>query len=85
MLNVAKLQFQHFPKNLQFSLVAQSCPTFAIQLTAAGQASLFITSSWSLLKLISIDIVSNTIQPSHPLSSPSPPTFNLSKPQGLFK
>ena len=29
--------------------------------------------------------VGNTIQPSHPLSSPSPPVFNLSKHQGLFK
>ena len=28
--------------------------------------------------------VSNAIQPSHPLSSPSPPTFNLSQHQGLF-
>ena len=25
-----------------------------------------------------------SIQPSHPLSSPSPPTFNLSQPQGFF-
>ena len=29
--------------------------------------------------------VSDAIQPSHPLSSPSPPTFNLSQHQGLFK
>ena len=29
--------------------------------------------------------VSDAIQPSHPLPSPSPPTFNLSQPQGLFK
>ena len=29
--------------------------------------------------------VGNAIQPSHPLSSPSPPTFNLSQPQGLFQ
>ena len=29
--------------------------------------------------------VSDAIQPSHPLSSPSPPTFNLSQQQGLFK
>ena len=29
--------------------------------------------------------VSDTIQPSHPLSSPSPPDFNLSQHQGLFK
>ena len=29
--------------------------------------------------------VSDTIQPSHPLSFPSPPTFNLSQHQSLFK
>ena len=29
--------------------------------------------------------VSDAIQPSHPLLSPSPPTFNLSQYQGLFK
>ena len=29
--------------------------------------------------------VSNAIQPSHPLSSPSPPAFNLSQHQGHFK
>ena len=29
--------------------------------------------------------VSDAIQPSHPLLSPSPPTFNLSQHQGLFK
>ena len=28
---------------------------------------------------------SDAIQPSHPLSSPSPPTFNLSQHQGLFQ
>ena len=28
--------------------------------------------------------VSDTIQPSHPLSSPSPPAFSLSQDQGLF-
>ena len=29
--------------------------------------------------------VSDAIQPSHPLSSPSPPTFNVSQHQGLFQ
>ena len=29
--------------------------------------------------------VSDAIRPSHPLSSPSPPAFNLSQHQGLFK
>ena len=29
--------------------------------------------------------VGDVIQPSHPLSSPSPPAFNLSQHQGLFQ
>ena len=52
--------------------------------TAARQASLSITNSWSLFKLMSI-WVGDTIQPSHPLSSPSPPNLTLSQHQGLSK
>ena len=52
--------------------------------TAAHQASLSITNSRSLLKT-HLHWVSDAIQPSHPLSSPSPPAFNLSQHQGLFK
>ena len=33
----------------------------------------------------SVHWVGDAIQPSHPLSSPSPPAFNLSQHQGLFK
>ena len=32
-----------------------------------------------------VHCVSNAIQPSHPLLSPSPPAFNLSQHQGLFQ
>ena len=34
---------------------------------------------------IHVHCISDAIQPSHPLSSPSPPIFNLSQHQGLFK
>ena len=47
------------------------------------QASLSFTISQSLLKLMSIE----SVMPSNhliPLSSPSPPAFNLSQHQGLF-
>ena len=54
---------------------------FATQWTAACQASLSITNSRSLSKPMSI--VGDAIQPSHPLSSPSPPALNLSQNQGL--
>ena len=56
---------------------------FATPWTAAHQASLPITNSWSLLDLTSIDceMPSNHLI----LSSPFPPTFNLSQHQGLFQ
>ena len=54
---------------------------FVTPWTAARQASLSITNSWSLLKLMSIELA---IQPSHPLSFPSPRAFNHSQYQGIF-
>ena len=55
----------------------------AIPWTAACQASLSITNSRNLLKLMSIEAV----MPSNHLilSPPSPPIFNLSQHQGLFQ
>ena len=50
---------------------------FATPYTAAHQASLSFAISQSLLKLMSIELVMPSIQPSHPLSSPSPPALNL--------
>ena len=54
------------------SSVAQSCPTFATPWTAARQASLSITNSWSSLKLMSIESVmpSNHLIFCHPLLFP---------------
>ena len=55
---------------------------FVTTCIAARQASLSITNSQSLLKLMSIESV---VPLTRPLSSPSPPAFSLSKHQGLFK
>ena len=57
---------------------------FATPWTSAHQVSLSITNSWSLLKLQGAWMVGDAIQPSHPLSSPSPPVLNLSQHHGLF-
>ena len=65
----------------QFSLSVMS--DSATSWTAVFKAYLSITNSQSLLKLI--HWVDDAFQPSHPLSSPSPPIFNLSEHQGLFK
>ena len=48
---------------------------FATPWTEARQAPLSTTNSWSLLKLMSIELVMPST--THPLSPPSPPTFNL--------
>ena len=55
---------------------------FATPWTAVCQASLSITKSRSLLKLMSIE----SVMPSNHLilSPPSPPAFNFSQHQGLF-
>ena len=63
---------------------SKSCQIFATPCTTACQASLFFIISQSLLKLMS-HWVGDAIQPSHPLSPPSPPALNLSQHQGLFQ
>ena len=71
--------------DLQFSSVQSLSHVwlFATPWTAAHQASLSITNSWSLLKFMTIQ----SVTPSNHLilSPPSPPAFNLSHHQGLFK
>ena len=56
---------------------------FATPWTAAHQASLSFIISQSAQT--HVHWVSDAIRPSHPLSSPSPPAFNLSQHQGLFQ
>ena len=57
---------------------------FATPWITARQTSLSITNSQSSLKLMSIEF-GDAIQPSHPLSSPSPPAPNPSQHQGPFQ
>ena len=64
------------------SEVAQPCPTFATPWTAAHQASLSITNSGAYSNSCPLSWC-DAIQPSHPLSSPSPPAFSLVQLQGL--
>ena len=56
---------------------------FVTPWTAACQASLSVANSESTQT--HVHLVGDTIQPSLPLLSPSPPTFNLSQHQGLFQ
>ena len=57
---------------VQFSSVTKLCPALCDPWTAAHQASLFITNSWTLLKLMSIESVmpSNHLILCHPLLLP---------------
>ena len=51
------MNIQYWFPLVQFSSVAQLCPTLCDLMTAALQASLSITNSQSILKLISIELV----------------------------
>ena len=67
-----------------FSSVAQSCPTLCDPMNRSTPG---LPVHHQLLEFTHTYIhwVGDAIQPSHPLSSPSPPSFNLSQQQGLFK
>ena len=68
----------------QFSSVAQSCPTLCDPMNRCTPG---LPVHHQLPEFIQTHVhwVVDTIQPSHPLSSPSPPALNLSQHQGLFK
>ena len=68
----------------QFSSVAQSCLTLCHPMNCSTPG---FPVHHHLLELAQTHVhqVSDAIQPSHPLSSLSPPAFNLSQHQGLFQ
>ena len=69
---------------VQFSSVAQSCPTPCDPMNRSTPG---LPVHHQLLEFTQTHVhwVGDAIQPSHPLSSPSPPAFNLSQHQGHFK
>ena len=72
------------PLPVQFSSVAQSCPTLCDPM---NRSTLGLPVHHQLPEFTQTHIhwVSDAIQPSHPLSSPSPPTPNPSQHQCLFQ
>ena len=68
----------------RFNSIAQSCPTLCNSMNCSTPGCPI---HHQLLELTQTHIhwISDAIQPSHPLSSPSLPPFNLSQHQGLFK
>ena len=68
----------------EFSSVAQSCLSLCNPMNCSTPG-LPVHHQLPEPTQTHIHCVSDAIQPSHPLSSPSPPVFNLSQHQGLFK
>ena len=68
----------------QFSLVAQSCLTLCDPMDCSTPG-FSVHRQLPELAQTHVHRVGDTIQPSHPLSYPSPPAFNLSQFQGLFQ
>ena len=73
-----------FYLSAQPSAVAQSCLTFRDPMDCSTPG---LPVHHQLLESTQTHVhwVGDAIQPSHPLSSPSPPALNLSQHQGLFK
>ena len=69
---------------VQFSSVAQSCRTLCDPMDCSTPG-LPVCHQLPGLAQTHVCRVSAAIQPSYPLSSPSPPTFNLSQHQDLFQ
>ena len=67
-----------------FSSVAQSCPTLCDPMNHSTPG-LPVPHKFPESTQTHVHQVGDAIQPSHPLSSPSPPALNLSQHQGLFK
>ena len=70
--------------SVQFSLVAQWCPTLCDPMNHSTPG-LPVHHQFPEITQTHVHWVSDAIQPSHPLSSPSPPAFSLSQNQGPFK
>ena len=77
------VQWLRFHFTHQFSSVAQSCPTLCHR--GLRHARPPCPSPTPGAAQTHVHRVSDAIQPSHPLLSPSPPAFNLSQHQGLFQ
>jgi len=69
---------------VQFSSVAQSCLTLCDPLDCSP-SGLPVDHQLPEFTQTHVHLVGDAIQPSHPLLSPSPPSFNLSQQQGLFQ
>ena len=70
--------------SVQFSSVSQLCQTLWDPMDYS-MSGLSVQQQLPEFTQIHVHSVGDNIQPSQPLSSPSPPAFNLSQHQGLFQ
>ena len=70
--------------SVQFSSVTQSCPTLCDPMKCSTP-DLPVHHQLQESTQSLVHHIDDAIQPSHPLSSPSPPALNLSQHQGLFQ
>ena len=70
--------------SVQFSSATQSCPTLCYPMNCST-LGLPVHHQLPESTQTHVHWVGDVIQPSHPLSYPSPPALNLSQHQGLFK
>ena len=68
----------------QFSSIAQSCPTLCDPMNCSTPG-LPVHHQLPEFTQTHVHWLSDAIQPSHPLSLPSPPALNLSQHQGLYQ
>ena len=83
-LNELGYEILSHPPSVQFSSVSQLCPTLWDPMDC-NMSGLPVHHQLLEFTQTHVHWVGDAIQPSHPLSYPSPPAFNLSQHQCLFK
>ena len=77
--------YLHFVPSIQSVQSLSHVQLFATPWALCSTPGFTVHYQLSKLAQTHVHRVSDALQPSHPLSSPSPPAFNLSQHQGLFQ
>ena len=77
-------QSEYFDWQIEIISVIQSGPTLC-DLMDCSTPGFPVHLQLPELAQTHVHLIGDAIQPSHPLSSPSPPAFNLSQHQGFFQ
>ena len=80
----ATMRYHYFIYSGQFTSITQSCPTLCDTMNHS-MPGLPVHHKLPEFTQTHVHRVGDDIQPSHPLSSPSPPAPNPSQHQGLFQ